>query len=132
MNLAGACSLIRAILPFRRLGDPSFDNIFLGDFNYDPPSRTATFDSEGFDLDLEPGYYTVEIPEGRFQLAGPNSGNEAFMETFYVALPGDANLDGTVDVLSDAFALVGNLGATEGVGWTGGDFNGDGQVDRFR
>ena len=37
---------------------------------------------------------------------------------------GDANLDGTVDVLSDAFALVGNLGRNAS-SWSEGDFNCD-------
>ena len=42
---------------------------------------------------------------------------------------GDANLDGTVDVLNDAFVLVGNLGEDENVGFSDGDFNLDGEVD---
>ena len=50
-------------------------------------------------------------------------------------LIGDLNLDGTVNVLGDAFALVGNLGAS-GVGYAEGDLNADGQVnvlgDAFR
>ena len=47
----------------------------------------------------------------------------------YVAIPGDANLDGTVDVLNDAFTLVANLGSTTNVAWADGNFNGDGVVD---
>ena len=39
------------------------------------------------------------------------------------------NLDGSVDVLGDAFALVGNLGTTTGAVWADGDFNGDGAVN---
>ncbi|MDA8564237.1 hypothetical protein N9L06_07290, partial [Mariniblastus sp.] len=46
----------------------------------------------------------------------------------YVAIPGDANLDGRVDVLNDAFALVANLGTNGGAVWAQGDFNGDGDV----
>ena len=42
---------------------------------------------------------------------------------------GDANLDGTVDVLNDAFALVASLGTTGGISWSGGDFNADGAAD---
>ena len=45
------------------------------------------------------------------------------------ALLGDANLDGNVDVLTDAFALVGNLGTTSGATFVDGDFTGDGAVD---
>lgn len=45
------------------------------------------------------------------------------------ALLGDANLDGNVDVLTDVFALVGNLGTTSGATFVDGDFTGDGAVD---
>ena len=41
---------------------------------------------------------------------------------------GDMNLDGIVDVLGDAFVLIGNLGQT-GVGYAEGDLNADGRVD---
>ena len=40
---------------------------------------------------------------------------------------GDTNLDGAVDVLSDAFTLIGNLGGSV-TSWAEGDFNGDGSV----
>ena len=43
---------------------------------------------------------------------------------------GDADLNGTVDVLGDAFELVGNLGADEGINsWSQGDFNASEVVD---
>jgi len=45
------------------------------------------------------------------------------------AFEGDVNVDGNVDVLNDAFALVGNLGTTDGAIWEDGDFNADGAVD---
>ena len=41
---------------------------------------------------------------------------------------GDSNLDGTVDVLSDAFALVASLGGFA-TSWSQGDFNADETVD---
>jgi hypothetical protein len=44
------------------------------------------------------------------------------------ALPGDANLDGKVDV-SDLGILAANYGTTAGATWDKGDFNGDGKVD---
>ena len=44
------------------------------------------------------------------------------------ALLGDVDLDGTVDVLSDAFALVGNLGQSA-TSRSQGDLNADGVVD---
>ena len=40
---------------------------------------------------------------------------------------GDINLDGTIDVLGDAFILVGNLG-NSGAGYADGDLNADGMV----
>ena len=41
---------------------------------------------------------------------------------------GDLNLDGTVNVLGDAFGLVSNLG-NFATSWAEGDFNGDGMVN---
>ena len=41
---------------------------------------------------------------------------------------GDADLNGTVDVLGDAFTLIGNLGSSV-TSWADGDFNADGLVD---
>ena len=41
---------------------------------------------------------------------------------------GDANLDGTVSVLGDAFVLVANLNSSA-TSWAQGDFNADGMVD---
>ena len=43
-------------------------------------------------------------------------------------LPGDLNLDGQVDVLEDAFTLIGNLGQNVS-SYSDGDINGDGIVD---
>ena len=43
-------------------------------------------------------------------------------------LPGDANLDGKVDV-NDLTIVLSNFGKTAGMSWTTGDFNGDGRVD---
>ena len=44
-------------------------------------------------------------------------------------MAGDANLDGRVDVLVDAFALVGNLSNPSIDSWSQGDFNADQTVD---
>ena len=41
---------------------------------------------------------------------------------------GDLNLDGTVNVLGDAFTLIGNLGGPA-TSWAQGDINGDGNVN---
>ena len=52
-----------------------------------------------------------------------------FIDQHYVAIPGDANLDGVVDVLNDAFALVANLNSTTNLAWADGNFNSDGVVN---
>ena len=44
---------------------------------------------------------------------------------------GDANLDGAVDVLNDAFSLIVNLDEAS-TSWSDADFNGDGLVDVLR
>ena len=46
-----------------------------------------------------------------------------------VTIVGDTNFDDQVDVLTDAFSLIANLGTTSGATWADGDFNGDGHVD---
>ena len=53
----------------------------------------------------------------------------AYVRTIHVALPGDTNLDGQVDVLGDAFTAIANLGTTSDAVWAQGDFNGDGIVE---
>ena len=86
---------------------------------------------------LGPGFYSFELSDdivsvdGNVSLDGDLDGipGGAFVDSIYVALPGDANLDGQVNVLDDAFALVGNLGTIGGAVWADGDFNGDGNVD---
>ena len=113
----------------RRVGEPPFPD--LPGFSYDPFTQTATFDfsQAGSPVISEPGFYTIEIPENQIFVSGAALTNERFEFSFYVALPSDANLDGQVDVLGDAFSLVGNLGLTSGATWSQGDFNGDGMVD---
>ena len=102
-------------------------------FSYDARSQTATWDFAN--LTLDSGFYSFELSDnitsGGDSLDGDFDGVAGgnFVDTVYVALPGDANLDGQVDVLGDAFALVGNLGTTDGASWAQGDFNGDGTVD---
>ena len=46
-----------------------------------------------------------------------------------LALPGDANLDGMVDV-NDLTIVLSNFGSTNAV-WSQGDFNYDGRVDVY-
>ena len=100
-------------------------------FSYDSTNFTVTWDVSNFLPPLFPsGLY--EVSASRFDIRA-TSDNRPLVnnvsEQVLVALPGDANLDGKVDVLGDAFALVGNLGTTSGAAWRMGDFNGDGAVD---
>ena len=100
-------------------------------FSYDATSFTVTFDFTPFlPSFFQPGLYSISAPAS--SITAVSDGRplvEDFSQQVLVALPGDANLDGQVDVLGDAFALVGNLGTTSGATWQQGDFNGDGMVD---
>ena len=104
-------------------------------FSYDVATQTATWDFGS--LILGAGFYSFELSDnivsdgGNTGLDGDgdNAPGGNFIDSIYVALPGDANLDGRVDVLNDAFALVANLDTTGGATWALGDFNGDGNVD---
>jgi hypothetical protein len=116
------------------LGGTAVDTTALT-LDYDSLTNTAEWDFGS--LMLEPSYYSFELSSdivstvGNLSLDGDFDGNPGgtFIESIYVALPGDANLDGQVNVLGDAFALVGNLGVTGGATWAEGDFNGDGNVN---
>ena len=98
-------------------------------FTYDPETFTVTWDFSALRPTLfPPGLYTISAPG----ITATSDGRplvESFSQQVLVALPGDANLDGRVDVLTDAFALIGNLGTAGGAAWRDGDFNGDGVVD---
>ena len=97
-------------------------------FNYNSADFTATWI---FDLTspLLPAFYTYSLDASLITSNGFQLEGEGLVAQHYVALPGDANLDGQVNVLDDAFALVGNLGTAGGATWAQGDFNGDGAVD---
>ena len=104
-------------------------------FTYDASANTAIWDFSTLDP-LLPGIYTYQldanlINAGNVTLDSDGDGvrGDDFVDQHYVAIPGDVNLDGRVDVLNDAFALVGNLNTPSGAIYADGDFNGDGQVD---
>ena len=107
---------------------------FADSLSYDSSSRTATWDLGS--LSLSAAFYTFQLSDsisavaGGRALDGDDDGTQGGIrdDEVYVAIPGDANLDGRVDVLSDAFALVANLGTNGGAVWAQGDFNGDGDV----
>ncbi|MDA8564119.1 hypothetical protein N9L06_06665, partial [Mariniblastus sp.] len=107
-------------------------------FSYDSNTFVATWDLSNLDEALSPGDYSFLIPassvtdlDDGLSLDGNSDGvaGDAFGGSHYVAFPGDTNLDGTVDVLRDAFQFVANLGASGDAVWQQGDFNGDGNVD---
>ena len=126
-------------------GDLSIRNDTLGslvntsdvDFTYVVSNNTFTATWDFTSLVLDAAFYTFELSDsitgivGGLGLDGNSDGTVGgnYVEEVYVAIPGDANLDGRVDVLGDAFALVANLGTNGGAVWAQGDFNADGNVN---
>jgi len=87
-------------------------------FNYNASTRTAVWNF-GTLAPLDAGFYTYQV----------NAGGSNFESEHYVAIPGDANLDGVVNVLGDALSLVLNLNSTTNLAWANGNFNGDGSIN---
>lgn len=123
-------------------------NTFAGDqfFSITVPGGAAVtgdFDGDGdVDLaDLDQYIGNLDMPavgeDAVLDLTGDGDVTSADFELHYTTLvetsagvgtfAGDANLDGTVNVLGDAFILVANLGM-DATSWSQGDFNGDGTV----
>ena len=105
------------------------------DFSYDPATNTAIWNFSNVDP-LDAAFYTYRldansIASGNVTLDG--NGDETrgddFVDQHYVAIPGDVNLDGTLDVVNDAFTLISNLVTPSGALFADGDLNGDGRVD---
>lgn len=106
-------------------------------FDYDQSEFTATWTFDPGDP-LDAAYYTHTLNAlsitgvvTELMLDGDLDGDEGgdSASQHYVAIPGDANLDGQVNVLGDGFALVSSLGTSSGAMWSEGDFNGDRQVN---
>ena len=104
-------------------------------FSYNSSTNTATWDFSTL-APLEAAFYTYQLDAASITSNGlgldgdgDGTGGDSFVAEHYVAIPGDANLDGRVDVLGDAFELIGNLGSTTNLAFADGNFNGDGQVD---
>ena len=100
-------------------------------FSLSDDGRTATWNLSDLGQSVGAGFYTLSLDH---HLISDGLGvsipyDPAMNQQVRLVLPGDANLDGTVDVLGDAFGLINNLGVTEGATWADGDFNGDGAVD---
>jgi parallel beta-helix repeat protein len=99
-------------------------------FDYNEQTHTATWDFSSV-ADLPAGYYTLSLNEAQIESVDGSAVlvDSSFDQKIYVALSGDTNLDGEVDLLNDAFTLVGNLGTASEATWESGDFDGDGAVD---
>ena len=105
-------------------------------FSFDSSSNTATWDFSTLSVPLDAGFYSYELDATsiNFQGISLDGGGDGiaggdFIDQHYVAIPGDTNLDGVVDVLNDAFALVANLNSTTDLAWADGNFNSDGVVN---
>ena len=87
--------------------------------------QTVDFESELRELDLD-GDGTITLDDHDLHV---NTLVETSLGTQGTAI-GDLNLDGTVDVLGDAFTLISNLNRSDdSVGYADGDLNADGIVD---
>ena len=98
-------------------------------FSYDPATLSATWDLTTLETSLPAAFYSASFATGA--ITSVTSGDamaDDYSSRFHVALSGDANLDGVVNVLNDAFALVGNLGKETGAFWSDGDFSGNRSV----
>jgi hypothetical protein len=109
-----------------------------GGFSYDSDTFTATWDLGALPSPVDAAFYTFEVVSADVTssdddtaldgdgdgVSGPNR-----QEAFLVAIPGDANLDGMVNVLNDAVILIANLNLSGNTSWGQGDFNADGAVD---
>lgn len=116
------------------LGGSVVDTSGVG-FIYDAAARSATWDFSALVLDA--AFYSFELSSSITGVSGglaldgngDGMGGDAHFEVVYVAIPGDRNLDGVVDVVNDVLPTNGNLGTTQGASWAAGDFSGDGAVE---
>ena len=108
--------------------------LVLGDFNLDGVVNCSDLDgyvgnigaaADGAlaALDID-GNGTLDASDAELHITALVETSNGGVGTF----PGDLNCDGTVDVLSDAFALVGNLGGSA-TSYAQGDINFDEAVD---
>jgi len=103
---------------FDRDGDVDADDI---DFYNGNLGQPGSFNAE-LDLDNNDTITLIDHDIHVTTLAQTSNGETG-------AHIGDVNLDGTVDVLADALALIVNLGGAGPIGYAGGDLNADGIVD---
>jgi hypothetical protein len=109
-------------------------DIFLAEFNSSGTllwskqfGTTAADVGRGMAVDSDGNIYCTGWTAG--SLYGTNAGSyDSVIAKFAAVLPGDANLDGYVDV-GDLGILSANYGMATGATWSMGDFNNDGAVD---
>lgn len=99
-------------------GDSAWNTIDLDALNVAIEGSTTNL---AFDLNAD-GIVNIDDRDTWLATA---AGANGFASPYLI---GDINLDGTVDVLGDAFILVGNLLSSTS-NWSDGDLNADGQVD---
>ena len=147
-SLENAEGTYDVVLRFREVGSSNYGDLFnvnwlsatgpvssvLGDFDQDG-------DVDVDDLDWYNGNMDVAAV-GALEVADLDSNgviNSIDFQAHYGSLvetsnggkgtyAGDVNLDGTVDVLGDAFILISNMGS-DANSWSDGDINADGGVD---
>ena len=115
--------------PLSQYGVKAMDQLFTLYGAANPANVSLVTTSNGAGLEVR-----RQRPDAGLRRAGqPVSGHTPFNSTVPAAasrpvLPGDANLDGKVDV-NDLTVVLTNFGKTGGTSWGTGDFNGDGKVD---
>ena len=143
-------------ITFTATGDADFVSMRIDEITVQLDTSLAPFSAGDFDFDGDVDLEDLDRYNGPIVDGDGVAGTEAALGRFermdldgsgFVDLPdlvmhytdfvetsngqvgtfaGDADLNGTVDVLGDAFILVGNLGADGGVNsWSQGDFNAD-------
>jgi titin len=103
-------------------------------FVYTVANKQARWDLTS--LNLPAGFYTVsltasgisDVAGNKLDGDGNGTGGDDWSQRILVALDGDANLDGMVDVV-DLGILATHYGVSSGATWGMGDSTGDGAVD---
>ena len=101
-------------------------------FSYDVQTATASIDLSSLALGAANYELTVTASGITDQSGnaldgdGNGTGGDDYVESIYVAIPGDANSDGTVNI-GDLTLLAGSFG--QNGDWADGDFNDDGLIN---
>ncbi len=111
--------------------DPSLLHAFIYDGGTLADLNTQTINLGGWTLNVAEKINDSGVIVGYGQLQGVTDGSFGSVRAFLLTptLPGDANLDGSVDI-NDLTTLLKNFSQSTGAnGWSAGDFTGDGKVD---